>query len=153
MRTIVVGVDGSEGARQAVRVAVEEARLRGARLEIVSAWELQPALVGESTVRMVELRRDGERDAERASREAVDEARSLAADLEVEGLTVEGPPGRVLVDRGADAELIVVGTRGLGGVKSLVLGSVSGEVVRHAPCPVLVVRALAEPGGTRSAAP
>jgi len=63
----------------------------------------------------------------------------LRPSLQVEALALEGQPADVLLEQGADAELIVVGRRGLGGFKSLLLGSVSQQVVHHATCPVVVV--------------
>ena len=65
--------------------------------------------------------------------------RKLQPSLEVEALAEEGQPADVLLEQGADAGLIVVGRRGLGGFKSLLLGSVSQQVVHHAACPVVVV--------------
>jgi nucleotide-binding universal stress UspA family protein len=53
---------------------------------------------------------------------------------------LQGHAGNVILEQGADAELIVVGRRGLGGFKSLLLGSVSQQVVHYADCPVVVVR-------------
>jgi nucleotide-binding universal stress UspA family protein len=69
----------------------------------------------------------------------VAEARSLAPGVEVRGELVEGPPARALLEHARTADLLVVGSRGLGGFRSLLLGSVSQQVVHHAPCPVVVV--------------
>ena len=57
-----------------------------------------------------------------------------------DGEVLEGQPAEVLLERAKDASLIVVGSRGRGGFASLLLGSVSQQVVQHAPCPVLVIR-------------
>jgi nucleotide-binding universal stress UspA family protein len=65
--------------------------------------------------------------------------KKLQPSLEAEALAVKGQPADVLREQGADAALIVVGRRGLGGFKSLLLGSVSQQVVHHATCPVVVV--------------
>jgi nucleotide-binding universal stress UspA family protein len=72
--------------------------------------------------------------------EAVERVRSDHPSVEVETTVVEGQPARVLVDMSADADLLVVGSRGLGGFSGLLLGSVSQQCVHHAHCPVTVVR-------------
>lgn len=59
----------------------------------------------------------------------------------VEPVAVEAPPTSALLDAAGDADLVVVGSRGLGGFKSLLLGSVSHQIVQHAPCPVVIHRA------------
>jgi nucleotide-binding universal stress UspA family protein len=142
---IVVGVDGSELSAAAMRWAVEEARLRGATLVAVHAWTfVPPAAVGEPgviPVAAVTLMDDLE--IGRAAAEALldDAVSGVPTDVEVEKLVGEGSPGEVLVEAGAGAELVVVGTRGRGALKSALLGSVSSHVIGHAPCPVVVIRA------------
>jgi nucleotide-binding universal stress UspA family protein len=69
----------------------------------------------------------------------VAEARELAPGIEVRGELVQGAPAQGLLELARDAELVVVGSRGHGGFKSFLLGSVSQKVVHHAPCPVVVV--------------
>lgn len=71
--------------------------------------------------------------------DALATVKKLQPALEVETLAVQGQPADVLLEQGADADLIVVGRRGLGGFTSLLLGSVSQQVVQHATCPVVVV--------------
>ena len=73
-------------------------------------------------------------------REAVERARSDHPAVNVETAVIEGPPARVLVALSADADLLVVGSRGRGGFSELLLGSVSQQCVHHARCPVTVVR-------------
>jgi nucleotide-binding universal stress UspA family protein len=65
--------------------------------------------------------------------------KKLQPSVEAEALAIEGQPADALLEQGADAALIVVGRRGLGGFRSLLLGSVSQQVVQHATCPVIVV--------------
>lgn len=135
---VVVGVDGSDTARRALRWAVEEARLRTAQLTVVHAW--RPAYVGAYEFVSPSIGLDTQ---EEAGRRLLDG--ELAA-VDTEGLTapidrrlvVDGPSA-ALLDASADATLLVVGSRGLGGWKGVVLGSVSHQVTEHAACPVVVV--------------
>lgn len=136
MAKIVVGVDGSEHARRAVAWAVQEARLRGADLELAYAVNDRdlPAWPATHVVPSHEELAD-------AGRELLDEALQ-----EVEGSGVEavatsgsGSPTRRLCEAAEGAYLLVVGARGLGGFTGLLMGSVSQQVVAHSPCPVVVV--------------
>ena len=140
METIVVGVDGSEGAHTALVRAVNDAKLQGARLRLVCAWEIPSEVYGFASG-INEATFDGFREnAEAIVRDALAEAERIAPGLESEGEAVQGHPAEVLLREAGDASLIVVGNRGRGGFASLLLGSVSQEVVHHAHCPVLVVR-------------
>ncbi|HEU0193723.1 MAG TPA: universal stress protein [Gaiellales bacterium] len=140
---IVVGVDGSEGGSAALDFAAAEAALRGTRLRIVSAWEidalayggdLTPAPLDAATWDAFRAR------AKQVADDALAAARKLQPSLDGEALEVQGQPADVLLEQGADVEMIVVGSRGLGGFRRLLLGSVSQQVVQHAACPVVVVR-------------
>lgn len=136
METIVVGVDGSESANGALEFAAAEAALRGAQLRLVCAWEVHPALyAGPQTDSIDSLRLI----AEQVAREAVATVERQHPELECEGVALEGQPADVLTQEGENADMIVVGTRGQGGFASLLLGSVSQQVIQHANCPVLVV--------------
>jgi nucleotide-binding universal stress UspA family protein len=144
METIVVGVDGSEGGAAALEFAAGEAAFRGARLRVVSAWQV-PAVAAHGGGHFGPAPLDPETwDAFRVrAQEVADDAlaavKKLQPSLEGEALTVQGQAADVLLEQGADAALIIVGRRGLGGFKSLLLGSVSQQVVQHATCPVVVV--------------
>ena len=140
---VVVGVDGSEGALRALRWAGEEARLRGARLRAVCVWSYldQAGEPFDPTY--------GEDDARRMLDEAVAAAGLDAGGVDVERRTVCDLPARGLLDSAADADLLVVGARGLGGFRGLLLGSVSQQAAQHAPCPVAIVPA--EPPGGETA--
>jgi nucleotide-binding universal stress UspA family protein len=136
MPKVVVGVDGSEGGRRALEAAVAEAVGRNARLEVVGSWE--PASDAFST------RAPG--GSNRLFRTAMME--ELEAALEKVGSTLRDalvrplalPAGPGLVEAALDADLLVVGSRGHGSGRSLLLGSTSEHCVHHARCPVLVVR-------------
>lgn len=133
---IVVGVDGSPGSRAALQWAAEEARLRNARLEAVHCWAYHP--VG------TELAFLDPAVFEEGASTLLNEA---AADLGDTGEVVldlrlvQGPAARSLLDAAEGATLLVVGARGHGGFSGLLLGSVSQQVVHHAPCPVVIVPA------------
>ena len=142
MDTVVVGVDGSKGASAAVAFAAQESALRKARLRIVAAWQIPIVTFGggfappltDEAFDSFRVRAQGVAD------EALAAAKELEPSIEAEALAVEGQASQVLLDQAAHATLIVVGNRGLGGFKSLLLGSVSQQVVHYATCPVVVVR-------------
>ncbi len=85
----------------------------------------------------------GDLDAERGAAERTLEGslERISADVKVERLLVEGDPAALLAAESANADLVVVGSRGHGGLKTAFLGSVSNHVIQHAACPVVVVRA------------
>lgn len=131
---VIVGSDGSESSRRALRWAAEEARYRGAVLEVVHAWTLlgQPndgtfdPNYGEAEARQL---LDGELEGLGDALDGVEVERTVVCDL--------GAPA--LLDAGKRADLLVVGSRGRGGFRGLLLGSVSSQVVQHAPCPVAII--------------
>jgi nucleotide-binding universal stress UspA family protein len=150
-RSIVVGVDGSEGSIAALRWALDEARLRGARLRVVhavgSALPLGDVGVGHAGIAApaVLASEDVERlaaaarsEGERVIGASLDAAGATAGD-DVERVVVEGPAARVLIETGRGSDLLVVGSRGRGGFAGLLLGSVSQQCVQHPPCPVVVL--------------
>jgi nucleotide-binding universal stress UspA family protein len=138
--TIVVGVDGSDGAREALRFALQEARLRAAGVRIVAARSAPDAgNGGESVPPDRELVDRLGRDPRRTVERALEAAGDFADDIQVETLIREGAPAPVLLEEAQDADLLVVGTRGLGGFRGLLLGSVSQQCAHHAPCPLVIV--------------
>ena len=147
METIVLGFDGSDCAALALEFATAEAALRGARLRIVSVWEVPVAVYGGGFAPALDAPTlDAFRErAQALADEAVATVRKQRPAVECEGKAVEGQPAAILLEQAADADLIVVGSRGLGGFASLLLGSVSQQVVHHARCPVVVVRPKPEP--------
>jgi nucleotide-binding universal stress UspA family protein len=130
---VVVGVDGSEGSRHALRWAAEEARLRGARLRAVHVWSYLDQ-AGEAFDPSY-----GDDDARRFLDETVAGLGDEAVGLDIERAAVCDLPARGLLDSAGDADLLVVGARGMGGFRGLLLGSVSQQVAQHAPCPVVIV--------------
>jgi nucleotide-binding universal stress UspA family protein len=138
---IVVGVDGSDGGGAALQFAAAEAVLRKDELRIVSAWEVPAAVYGSGFTPPTDaatLEAFGAR-AQQVADDASAAMRKLHPSLEVDAVALAGQPADVLLEQGSGAELIVVGRRGLGGFRSLLLGSVSQQVVHHAACPVVVV--------------
>ena len=142
MAVVVVGVDHSEGAKAALRFALEEATLRQATLRVVHAWLYGyigatgfegafPAVGGD----IKELRDAAEAALEETLREAIPETDTV----EIERRVVEGRAAAVLVDESRGADLLVVGSRGHGGFAGLLLGSVSQQCAHHAACPVVIV--------------
>lgn len=138
MERIVVGVDGSEGSRAALRWAVEEGALRGAVVEAVSAFHVPYA--GAASVMPLMLDPAEFEDAASAQlKKLVAEVDASALAEPITELVVEGPASTVLVEAGRRASLLVVGARGHGGLAGMLLGSVSRQVTEHATVPVVVV--------------
>jgi nucleotide-binding universal stress UspA family protein len=136
---IVVGVDGSDGAVQALRFAIEEAKIRGAELRAVSAWHVPPAVYGAGWAPASTDLDEFRKLAEESLRQSVEEAGSTEAGIEVTPVVREGHPVDVLLEESEGADLLVLGTRGLGGFKGLLLGSVSQQCAHHSTCPVVIV--------------
>lgn len=137
MGRIVVGIDPSEDSVRALRWAVEEAGLREAELELVHAYPTPEIAAMPAIVTMPsdeELRLGAEQIVERALAEV-----GGPAGVPVRTTVRRGASARVLCDVAEGAELLVVGARGLGGFRGLLLGSVSQQVIAHAPCPVLIM--------------
>ena len=137
MKTIVVGVDGSQHSIDALRWAKDEAGLREARVVAVFAWHLPHVSTVHEAVHVLDV--DFEQQARKFLETTVEDALSHA-DVEVEQVVTEGPAAPALIAAAEGADLLVVGSRGHGGFKGLLLGSVSQQVAQHAPCPVVVVR-------------
>jgi nucleotide-binding universal stress UspA family protein len=138
MERIVVGIDGSDTAQRALAWAVDEAKRRNAVLVVVHAWHVpyvggypvtasayDPALIEEAARSVL------------ADALAAEDTSELAAPPEP--ILVCGGAATTILDAAKGADLLVVGSRGLGGFGALLLGSVSHQVVHHASCPVVVV--------------
>ena len=148
--TVVVGVDGSPESRQAIEFAMREALRRQAWLKVVAAAQLPEywtIAYGTSELPSPqEVIVDTERMARQTLDAVVNDHPELAA-VEFDVEAIAGPPGPVLVDASQGADLLVLGHRGRGAVRSALLGSVGLHAILHATCPVTIVRptAVAEP--------
>jgi nucleotide-binding universal stress UspA family protein len=134
---IVVGVDGSPVALLALDFAIDEARLRHADLHVTYAYAaIASALTGSTG-------KDYYEQVENDARELLQGILASAPSTEgvqVEWLAVPGNPSEVLIEASKEADLLVVGSRGVGGFMGLIMGSVSTQCVHYSLCPVLVVR-------------
>lgn len=137
---IVVGVDGSTHSREALRWAVEEAAIRGARVRAVLTWSMPYAFVGLEAAVAIPAE-SFERNAREQLAAIVAETLPDAAQRErVEQVLHAGNPVPELLDEARGAELLVVGARGTGGFLGLLLGSTADQLTKHSTCPVVVVR-------------
>jgi nucleotide-binding universal stress UspA family protein len=143
---IVVGVDGSENAAAALRWAVEEAALRDATVEAVHAWSYVPVttpadsgLVPMAWTESADVLEATQHAAERIASEQVRAV--LGDDHGVTVSLVQGDATEALISAAEGADLLVVGNRGRGAFAEALLGSTSGRIADHAPCPVVIVRA------------
>lgn len=139
MRLLVVGVDGSPGAERALHWAAQEARLWAARLHIVHCYPTEP----DTGVWLDDDRRTATDTLDAITARAHEQLAGLEWDAKVEWAP-SGSWAYKLVDNARGADLLVVGSRGLGGFLQLLLGSVSHHVSTHAATTVVVVRARAE---------
>ena len=136
---IVVGIDGSESAAHALRFAALEASLRDTELLIVAVWNVSGAYYASEAMAPaipieefeLSMRAAAERQLEKCLAEYPDVKRHL--------IVTEGTPSQVLVEKSERADMLVVGSRGLGGFRGLMLGSVSQQCAHHANCPVVIV--------------
>lgn len=141
---IVVGVDGSEASKDALRWAGRQAELTGASLEVVITWSLfNGAGYYEVPLPMDEY--GFEPQARRRAEEAIDEILGDHPGVKVSVVVVEAYPAPALLKRAVGADALVLGSRGHGAFTGMVLGSVSQHCVSHAPCPVVVVRHSSRP--------
>jgi len=132
---VVVGVDGSASGLHAVAWAALRAIEMAAVLQILVAWlpptPMIPALM--------DGRKDGSVRAHEHAQRAKHVAYEVAPELAIETEVIELPPIQALIDASRKADLLVVGRRGLGGLRGLLLGSVSQHCAEHAHCPVVII--------------
>lgn len=141
MSEILVGIDGSHHSERALEWAIKEAALRHEPLRVLAVHTVVKGWTGEGDA----FPGDAE-ETERtraAAQEATDKVLAGLSGPRPDSVTVEaisGIPAETLVRAAASADLIVLGSRGAGGFARLAMGSVSDQVSRHAPCPVVIVR-------------
>lgn len=135
-RTVTVGLDGSRESLAAAAWAAREAKLRGLPLRLLNVWETvslaQAPFIGGET---------WQPESDRIAREAAEELRRAHPGLDVGWEQLSGRPGEALAEAGEDAELLVLGSRGLSGLGGFLVGSVGQAVVARAERPVVFVRA------------
>lgn len=147
---IVVGVDGSDASRRALRWALREGATRGTSVRAIMVWESRAVLAGPAPMLM---RPDlaphhVQQEHRNELREMVTECESETPGVAVHAELAEGHPVAVLAERSENAAMLVLGDHGRGTVSEAVLGSVALHVIRHAHCPVVVI-----PGGMRETTP
>lgn len=138
---IVVGVDGSGGSVHALRWAFVEAGLRDATVDAVHCWHYPYSASTEITgmAAGVVSREDLETVASEVLDVSLDHAGPAPAGVTVNPNLVQGGAAFALLEAAVGADMLVVGSRGHGGFTGLLLGSVSQQIVHHAPCPVVVI--------------
>jgi nucleotide-binding universal stress UspA family protein len=140
--TVVVGVDGSPESRAATEFAMREALQRQAWLRVVAAAQLPEYWTIAYGTSELPSPGDVIADTKRVARQTLDDVVTAHPELAAVEFNVEaiaGPPGQVLVDASKGADLLVLGHRGRGAVRSALLGSVGLHCILHATCPVTIV--------------
>jgi nucleotide-binding universal stress UspA family protein len=141
---IIVGVDGSESSVAALRWAVRQARLTGVVVEAVIAWQIPASATGYG---FAPISGDSlsylKENAKQVLAGAISKATGPQDTDRVHSVVTQAIPGEALTEASADADLLVVGSRGHGGMAGALLGSVSQYCVHHAHCPVVVIRGMA----------
>ena len=135
---VVVGVDGSESSKAALRWAADYAASVGARLDVITAWHIPATFSGPGYIPSAF---DLEVDYEKVLEQVIDEVFGADRPSYLRLVVREGNAAQLLIEASKDADLVVVGSRGHGGFAGLLLGSVSAKVSEHAKCPVLIVHA------------
>lgn len=148
-KRIVVGVDGSSASRDALRWAIEEARIWDGAVEAVHVWSYpvmtyMPGIVPPPTF----AREDLEAEARHVLDTTVDALTGdVAPGLPLERVVVEGSAAKLLIERSRQADMLVVGHRGYGGFTGLLLGSVAEQCAVHAGCPSVITRPMEQAPG------
>lgn len=137
-KNIVVGTDGSDNSVAALRWAIDEAKLRGAQVNVVYTWEYPP-VIDPLGVSMLPSADDMNASAERLLGEVLRKVDVAGATVKTQVL--RGAPANALIAAAKNADMLVLGRRGHGGFMGLLLGSVAQQVAHHAPCPVVLVPA------------
>lgn len=138
---IVVGIDGSESCREALRWAVRIAEPTGAGIDAIMTWDVPAGMVGP----YVPTAWSPADDAKTVLSDTVQGAYGSDRPAGLRLLVRQGGAARILIEESEHAEMLVVGSRGLGGFSGMLLGSVSANCAEHAHCPVLVVHEPRQP--------
>lgn len=128
---VVVGIDGSDASDRALAWAATEAARTGAVLE---------GHCSQGVGYLYTPRDEAQMASQRTIDEAADRVADMAPGVTFKGVAHEGPAAKDLIDASEGADLLVVGSRGLGGFRGLLLGSVSQQCTLHARCPIVIVR-------------
>jgi nucleotide-binding universal stress UspA family protein len=136
---IIVGIDGSDHSKRALRWAVAEAELRKTPVKVIYAW-LRPYTTGWGYVPHDLFDPIALQEQARTIVDAAVDEIVRPDGVEIDAVAAEGAPAGVLLDAAVGADLLVVGSRGRGGFVGLLLGSVSQQCAQHASCPVVIVR-------------
>lgn len=129
---VVVGVDGSQNSRDALRWAANYAQLTGAEVRAVISYKTELYIGGSPNPGLATQARE-------TVEEAVSDVFGAKPSVSVTTDVIAGHPAQVLVEASRSADLLVVGSRGHGAFVGMFLGSVSNHCVHHAKCPVLVI--------------
>ena len=148
IKRIIVPVDGSDNAARAADAAIRIAKEQGAQLEVLHVVTISglivssPVGVGTPSVNLSDYYEISEKEGRKLVDHVVEQAKMNGVEARGEVLRSVSSPAYAITEnaKGENADLIVIGTRGLGGFKKLLLGSVSSGVVTHAHCAVLVIR-------------
>ena len=139
-RKIVVGVDGSDASKDALRWALQQAELTRSSVEAVIAWSYPVMTGGFGFAPVSAMMLDFAEIATKTLADSIADVMDPASTVLLSTAVVEGHPAEVLLKAAAGADLLVVGSRGHGGFAGALLGSVSQHCVHHATCPIVIVR-------------
>lgn len=139
MGSIVVGVDGSPASIEALKFAIREAEIRCGAVTAVSAWNVPPIVFEAAwTAAAVDLS-IYPRIADATLATSLERVNAKTAAVPVTSIVRKGQPADVLCELSAGADLLVVGSRGLGGFRGMLLGSVGQQCAHRARCPVVII--------------
>jgi len=141
-RKIVVGVEGSGGARAALKWAIQEAKFRHATVVVVTSYSPSYVPVSPDFTYFPVDNFNVEEEVERMQKNLTQEviAEACGEDVPIIYVRKKGSPADTLMEIAEDADMLVVGSRGRGGFRGLLLGSVSQQIAHHGCCPIVIVR-------------
>jgi len=139
-QVIVVGTDGSSTADAAVQRAATLAKLTGARVELVSGYRDNYAMAASVALPVVEMTEDARKAADGCLEQAAARLRSDGVQVETHCMPGDAADALIDVAEATEADLIVVGSKGMRGGRRFLLGNVPNKVSHHAPCSVMIVR-------------